>query len=166
VACCDLARRFGAAPLDERTIIEVGMQTYTAQVGPDNAAHLSALPSTGPVALIEDIGEGSVQLNDLDQLRKLDAAADGHVSEDDDNGLQIWIGGESYPVFDDLGRAMADVWGLQTEFTEAKRNADRLERLYASSVTTVVTLAGSPSSAAEQLGIDEAEVNRLRALPQ
>jgi hypothetical protein len=141
------------------------VQKYTAQVGPDNAANLAALPGTGDTAPIEDIGEGSVQVDDLDQLRALGDDAEGHITDDDD-GLQIWVGGDSYPLFDDLGRAVADAWGLQTEYDTAKQSFARAERLFAASVSTVVTLAGTPAAAAEQLGIDEAEVTRLAALPE
>ncbi|HEY1487544.1 MAG TPA: hypothetical protein VGF84_15670 [Micromonosporaceae bacterium] len=140
-------------------------ELYTAQVGPDNAAHLSAITGTGPKAPIEDIGEGSVQINDMDALRKLGPDDEGHITDDED-GLQIWVGGDSYPIFDDLGRAVADAWGQQTAYGEAKQAFDRAERLYGAAVAKVVELAGSVAEAAGQIGIDEAEVTRLQAVPQ
>ena len=140
-------------------------QLYTAQVGPDNAAHLSALTGPGPKPPVEDIGEGSIQINDMDTLRKLGPDDEGHITDDED-GLQIWVGGDSYPIFDDLGRAVADAWGTQTGYTEAKNEFDRAERLYGAAVAKVVELAGGTAAAADQIGIDEAEVVRLQAVPQ
>ena len=76
------------------------MTIYTAQVGPDNAARLA---TTGPdgLALFEELPGGVVQINDLDQLRSRPEGADGYLT-DDEEGLQIWIDGESYPLFDDF----------------------------------------------------------------
>ena len=141
------------------------MPTYTAQVGPDNAAHLSELLGIGDLVPVEDIGEGSVQVNDLDWLRTLGPDADGHISDDEDEGLQIWISGEGYPLFDDLGRAVADALGAQTEYVEAQDQANRMQRRYATAVSAVVDLAGSTQAAAAQLGIDEPTLTSLLALP-
>lgn len=139
------------------------MKTYTAQVGPDNAALLSTIESDAPDGpTIEDIGEGSVQVNNLDLLRGLATGEDGSVT-DDDEGLQIWVGGESYPLFDDLDAAVADALGAQTLYQEAKRNSDRAADVYARAVAAAVRLAGSVPTAAELLGIDEAEVSSLTA---
>ncbi|HKD95978.1 MAG TPA: hypothetical protein VKB69_00120 [Micromonosporaceae bacterium] len=139
------------------------MKTYTAQVGPDNAALLSTVQSDAPDGpTIEDIGEGTVQVNDLDRLRKLGAEEDGSVTDDED-GLQIWVGGEGYPLFDEVDAAVADALGSQTLYVEAKRNSDRAAAAYARAVATAVRLAGSVPAAAELLGMDEAEVASLAA---
>jgi len=141
------------------------MTTYTAQVGPDNAARLSELTGTGDTAPIEDIGEGSVQVNDLDWLKTLGEDADGHVTEDED-GPQIWIGGEGYPLFDDVGQAVAEALGAQTEYDQEKLNLDRYERAWAGAVSRLVTLTGSAAEAAARTGIDEATISRLLTLPR
>jgi hypothetical protein len=139
------------------------MKTYTAQVGPDNAALLSTVGSDAPDGpTVEDIGEGSVQVNNLDLLRALAAGEDGSVTDDED-GLQIWVGGEGYPLFDELDAAVADALGSQTLYEEAKRNSDRAAAVYGRAVAVVVRLAGSVPAAAELLGVDEAEVSSLVA---
>jgi hypothetical protein len=139
------------------------MKTYTAQVGPDNAALLSTIASDAPDGpTIEDIGEGTVQVNNLDRLRALAAEEDGSITDDED-GLQIWVGGESYPLFDEVDAAVADALGAQTLYLEAKRNADRAAAAHARAVATVVRLAGSVPTAAELLGMDPAEVSTLAA---
>jgi hypothetical protein len=129
---------------------------YTAQVGPDNAARLA---TTGPdgLALFEELPGGVVQINDLDQLRSRPEGVDGYLT-DDEEGLQIWIDGESYPLFDDFDAAVADALGLQTEYAEAKRAFDRSSGRYGAALAKVVELSGSTSAAATALGIDEAEI--------
>jgi len=135
--------------------------SYTAQVGPDNAAVLSALPGTGPAAPVEDIGEGSVQVNDLDWLRTLGPDEDGHITDDADEGLQIWVGGDCYPLFDAAGQAIADALGAQTEFDEAQRNADRFRRSFAQALATAVDATGSVAATADQSGIAEDTITAL-----
>jgi hypothetical protein len=138
------------------------MRTFTAQVGPSNASQLSAISVDGATeALMEDIGEGTVKINDLDRLRQLGEDEDGRVTEDDDEGLQIWIGGESYPIFDDVEAVVAEAMGLQTRFVDAKQTFDHARNLYAASVASVVEATGSAAAAAEALGIEEAEVLAL-----
>ncbi len=114
------------------------MRTFTAQVGPSNASQLSAV-SVDDVneALMEDIGEGTVRINDLDRLREFGEDEDGRVTEDDEDGLQIWIGGESYPIFDDVEAAVAEAMGLQTRYVDAKQTFDHARDLYAASVASV-----------------------------
>ncbi len=143
------------------------MKTYTAQVGPDNAARLSMIISTAPAGgpVIEDLGEGTVQINDLDQLRSRGAEEDGSVTDDED-GLQIWIDGEGYPLFDEVDAAVAEALGTQTLYLEAKRNADRALATHARAVATVVQMAGSAQAAAQLLDMDEAEVASLAAQGQ
>jgi hypothetical protein len=139
------------------------MKTYTAQVGPDNAARLSMIISTKPDGpVIEDLGEGTVQVNDLDQLRSRAAEEDGSITDDED-GLQIWIDGEGYPLFDEVDAAVADALGAQTLYLEAKHNSDRAEETYARAIATVVGLAGSAQTAAQLLDMDEAEVTGFAA---
>jgi hypothetical protein len=140
-----------------------GMQTYTAQVGPDNASKLSVATATAEVSPIEDIGGGSIQVNNLDVLRLRGPGEDGRITDDPDEGLQIWVGDEGYPLFDPLGEAVADALGAQTLYGEAKREADRAGRKYALAVANLVTMAGSTTAAAEQLGVAEDEIERLVA---
>lgn len=137
------------------------MQTYTAQVGPDNASKLAVATATPEVSPIEDIGEGSIQVTNLDVLRARGPEEDGRITDDPDEGLQIWVGDEGYPLFDPLGEAVANALGAQTLYGEAKRDADRATHRYALAVANLVTLAGSNAAAAEQLDVDEAEVARL-----
>jgi hypothetical protein len=133
------------------------MTTYTAQVGPDNAKKLAAIggdPATaGAPSPIESIGSGTVQINDIDRLRKLTSTEDGSITEDDE-GLQIWIGGEGYPLFDAMEAATAEALGLDAQYVEAKRGFDRASRLRDAAIANVVTLAGSPEEAAKLLDID------------
>jgi hypothetical protein len=139
------------------------MKTYTAQVGPDNAALLSTIDPEAPTGpTIEDIGEGSVQVNNLDRLRSIATGEDGSVT-DDDEGLQIWVGGDSYPLFDEVDAAVADALGTQTMYDEAKRNFDRAAAEHARAIATVVRLAGSVESAAQLLDMDGATVSALAA---
>jgi hypothetical protein len=137
------------------------MKTYTAQVGPKNAKRLAELPeAVAGTPAIEDIGGGTVQINDLDRLRTLAPDADGVVTDDAD-GLQIWIDGEGFPIFDGSEAAVADALGMQTNYLLAKHGADHARDLYAAAVATVVDLAGSAGAAADLIGIDVAEVEQL-----
>lgn len=140
---------------------ETDMKTYTAQVGPDNAARLAVSDDAGN-PLIEDIGEGTVRINELDRLRTRAPDADGAITDDTD-GLQIWLDGESYPIFDDLDVAVADAMGAQTHYDESKLAFDRDAALRATAMAKVVELAGSPQAAAGLLGIDEAAVTAIAA---
>jgi len=126
--------------------------TYTAQVGPDNAAKLEAL---GPN--VTDIGEGTVEITDLEPLRALAEGVDGSITEDDD-GLQIWLGGEGYPLFGAIDAAVAEAFGKQAQWVEAKRMYDRAAGYRDEAVRAVVELAGSPEAAATLLEMDAAEV--------
>lgn len=142
------------------------MRTFTAQVGPSNASKLSAMALDGATEpLMEDVGEGTVKINDLDRLRRLDADADGSITEDDDEGLQIWIGGEGYPIFDDVEATVAEATGLHTRLIEAKRAYDHANQQYAEAVARVVEVTGSAKAAAEALGVDEADLPALASLP-
>jgi hypothetical protein len=143
--------------------MEQRMQTYTAQVGPDNASKLAVATATADTSPVEDIGGGSIQVNDIDALRSRGPEDDGRVTEDPDEGLQIWIGEEGYPLFDPVEEAIADALGAQTLYGEAKRNADRAEHHFALAVANLVTMTGSHTAAAEQLGISEDEVGQLVA---
>lgn len=138
------------------------MRTFTAQVGPSNASQLSAV-SVDDVneALMEDIGEGTVRINDLDRLREFGEDEDGRVTEDDEDGLQIWVGGESYPIFDDVEAAVAEAMGLQTRYVDAKQTFDHARDLYAAGVASVIEATGSTAATATALGIEEAEVLAL-----
>lgn len=135
------------------------MTTYTAQVGPENASRLAV---TGPdgVALFTEVDGGVVQINDLERLRAQPRDIDGYLT-DDEEGLQIWVGGESYPVFDDFDAAVADALGLQTRYDEAKREFDRAAGLFSAAVAKVLSLSTSPTAAAAALEIDEATVTSL-----
>jgi hypothetical protein len=137
------------------------MTTYTAQVGPENAARLAVIGPDG-VALFQELGGGVVQINDLDQLRSRPHDVDGYLT-DDEEGLQIWIDGESYPVFDDFDAAVADALGLQTEYDQAKHAYDRAAGRFGAAVAKVLALSPSPSAAASALGIDEETVRSLAA---
>ncbi len=136
------------------------MKTYTAQVGPENAERLGVSGPEGVEPAIDDIGEGSVQINDLDQLRARAAGTDGSITDDAD-GLQIWIGGEGFPVFDDREALVADALGMQSEFDVAKTAFDRAKKLYANAVALVVASAGSSEQAATLLSLDVPTVNEL-----
>ena len=129
---------------------------YTAQVGPDNAARLAVTGADG-VAVFEELPGGVVQVNDLDLLRARPEGEDGHLT-DDEEGLQIWIDGESYPLFDDFDSAVAEALGLATEYAQAKRTFDRSVTRYGAALAKVVELSGSASAAATALGVDEAEI--------
>ncbi len=128
------------------------MTTYTAQVGPDNASTLEAL---GP--FMKDIGEGTVEISDLEPLRALGDGVDGSLTDDED-GLQIWIGGEGYPLFGAIDAAVADAAGKQVQWVEAKRMYDRATGIRDDAVRTVVELAGSPEAAAPLLEMEPADV--------
>jgi hypothetical protein len=143
--------------------MEQRMQTYTAQVGPDNASKLAVATATADSSPVEDIGGGSIQVNDLDVLRTRGPADDGRITEDPDEGLQIWIGDESFPLFDPVQEAIADALGAQTLYGEARRNADRAAHHFALAVANLVTMTGSNAAAAEQLEISEDEVEQLVA---
>jgi hypothetical protein len=132
------------------------MKQYTAQVGPDNASRLEYNGVDGS-AVIEDIGEGTVRINDLDQLRSRGSNDDGAITDDED-GLQIWIDGESYPVFDDLDAAVANALGVLSQYDEAKREFDRQTALRASAVAKVIELAGGAPAAAKLLEVDESTI--------
>ena len=135
------------------------MTTYTAQVGPDNASKLAAVGQSGEGdPTIEDIGEGSVQINDLDQLRGLGEGEDGSITDDEDEGLQIWIGGEGYPLFGELDAAVADALGAQTQYDEAQRMFERAVGIRDTAVKNVVDLAGSVDAAAKLLEMDASVV--------
>jgi hypothetical protein len=134
--------------------------TYTAQVGPDNAAELEAL---GP--FLEDIGEGTIQITDLEPLRALAEGADGSITEDED-GLQIWMGGEGYPLFGAIDAAVAEAFGAQAKWVEEKRMYDRATGIRDDAVRAVVELAGSPEAAATLLEMDPAEVIAIIGIPE
>jgi hypothetical protein len=133
--------------------------TYTAQVGPDNAAALEAF---GPY--MTDIGEGTVQITDLAPLRALPEGADGSITEDED-GLQIWLDGEGYPLFGAVDAAVADALGKQVQWVEQKRLYDRATGLRDDAVRAVVDLAGSVDAAATLLEMDPAEVVAIVGVP-
>jgi hypothetical protein len=135
--------------------------TYTAQVGPDNAARLAV---TGPdgVAPFSELGGGVVEITDLERLRALPHDVDGYLTDDED-GLQIWIDGESYPVFDDFEAAVADALGLQDEYDLAKRAYDRAAAKFGAAVAKVLALAATPEAAAAALGMDEARAQEIAA---
>jgi hypothetical protein len=135
------------------------MTTYTAQVGPENASRLAV---TGPdgVALFTELDGGVVQINDLERLRARPRGVDGYLT-DDEEGLQIWVGGESYPVFDDFDAAVADALGLQTRYDEAKREFNRAAELLGAAIAKVLSLSESPAAAAAALDLDEATVTSL-----
>jgi hypothetical protein len=135
------------------------MTTYTAQVGPDNAATLSETDT------IEDIGGGSVQIDDLDALRALPEGADGSITDDEDDGLQIWIGGEGYPLFGAVDGAVADAFGAITKYDEAKHMFDYATQERDTAIKAVVDLAGSPAEAAKLLEMDEATVAAIVTPP-
>jgi hypothetical protein len=137
------------------------MTTYTAQVGPENA---SLLAVTGPdgVALFSELPGGIVQINDLDLLRSRPHDVDGYLTDDED-GLQIWIDGESYPVFDDFDAAVADALGLQNQYDLAKHAFDRAAGQFGAAIAKVVALSNSPQAAATALGMDEETVAALAA---
>lgn len=135
------------------------MTTYTAQVGPDNASALEAL---GP--FMEDIGEGTVQISDLEPLRALGDGVDGSITDDDD-GLQIWIGGEGYPLFGAIDAAVAEAYGQQAKWVEAKRMYDRATGLRDDAVRNVVDLAGSPEAAASLLEMAPDDVVAIVGVP-
>lgn len=140
------------------------MTTYTAQVGRENAGRLAGLGLTdaNASAVIEDIGEGSIRVNDVDPLRGRAVDTDAGLT-DDEEGLQIWLDGESYPLFDDVEAAVADALGKQTEFDEAKLAYDRAMGLRDAAVLTVVAAAGSTTHAAELLSLDESVVAAIVA---
>jgi hypothetical protein len=135
------------------------MTTYTAQVGPDNAATLAETGS------IEDIGEGSIQINDLDELRTLAEGADGSITDDEDEGLQIWVGGEGYPLFGEIDAAVGRAQGAQEQYDEAKRMFDRAAGIRDAAVREVVDLAGTAAAAAPLLEMDEATVEAIVGPP-
>jgi hypothetical protein len=132
--------------------------TYTAQVGPANAKHF-ADGTYGPLE-VTDLGGGTVQFNNLDLLRARGADDDAYVT-DDEEGPQIWLAGESYPIFDEIDAAIADAQGLRTEYDEAGRAFDHAADKYAIAVANVVQLAGSTAAAAQRLFLDESVVVSL-----
>ena len=139
------------------------MKTYTAQVGPDNAARLAIIGAqTDGEPIMDDIGEGTVKIGNLELLRTRAAGDDASITDDED-GLQIWIGGESYPIFDDLDSAVAEAVVAQNRYAEAEHDLARFAAQRVAAVARVVELTGSPTSAAELLSLDEPAVAALLA---